>query len=148
MELWHIWIVAGIALLVLEIFTPGFVLAAFGIACLGCALVAGMGGGVAVQLLVFTVLTLTVFFGVRPMMKRYFERFDDPRKLGVEAMIGKTGKVTEAIGIDGDPGRIKIGGESWRAFAQDDAILNVGETVAITKIDGATAIVAKLGKGE
>jgi hypothetical protein len=34
LELWHLWVIAGLALFIIEIFTPGFVMGVFGVACL------------------------------------------------------------------------------------------------------------------
>ena len=59
-----------------------------------------------------------------------------------EALEGKQGIVTEQI--DGNDGRVKIGGEIWSARSMDPAeTIEPGEHVTIVQIDGATAVVWK-----
>lgn len=68
------------------------------------------------------------------------------RRRGVEsnagALIGRTVSVVEAI-RSGQPGRISVDGEEWRAQASTSlpAAIEVGQDVRIVRIDGVTAIV-------
>lgn len=141
--IWHYWIIFGIVLMILEIFTPGFLLASFGFGAFSSSIVAYFGFEFKWQLLVFSIITLSIFFGIRPIYKRYFERFDDQRKTGVDALIGKTCKVTESIVNSDNVGRIQVGGENWKALSEDGQDIEQDELVIITKIEGATAYVIK-----
>lgn len=143
MEIWHYWIIAGIVLLILEIFTPGFLLASFGIGAFAGSAGAYLGVGLKYQLLVFSITSLIVFFGIRPAYKKYFGRFDDQRKTGTDALVGKSCKVTESIDNDSGEGRVRIGGELWKACSQDGSVIDRGDVVIVAKIEGATAYVAK-----
>ena len=98
MEIHHYWIIFGIVLMIAEIFTPGFLLASFGIGAFGGSLFAYWDFEFKVQLFVFSAVTMGVFFGIRPLYNKYFYKLDDQRKTGVNAFIGNNYKVTENKG--------------------------------------------------
>jgi membrane protein implicated in regulation of membrane protease activity len=58
----------------------------------------------------------------------------------VSALIGKIGKITVKIPIDGK-GYVKIGGEEWPAMEINNLEVEVGSKVIVKKIDGNKAIV-------
>lgn len=148
MEIWHYWIIAGIILVIAEIFTPGFLLASFGVGAFGGSLLAYFECSFKIQLLGFSFLTLAVFFGIRPVYMKYFRRFGEQRETGVNALIGKSFKVTEKIINEDNTGRIKIGSESWLARSQNNGTIEAGEMVTISKIEGSTAYVTLNKKGK
>ncbi len=148
MESWHYWIIVGILLVIGEIFTPGFLLASFGLGAFGSSLAAYLGLAFKYQLLVFSIGTMIVFFGIRPVYIRFFSRFDDQRKTGIEALLGKTSIVMEPIINSENGGRILIGGENWKALSEDNEDIEAKETVIITRIEGATAYVKKTNREE
>ncbi len=141
MELWHIWLIAGILLFIFEIFTPGFVLASFAIACVFSGLASLLGYNFKIQIFVFSIITLIVFFTIRPLLCKYFYRFDDPLKTNVDALIGKTARVLEKIQNADNAGRVKIEGEDWKARSESGEVIEEGELVVVKKIEGVTVIV-------
>ncbi|NOZ63196.1 MAG: NfeD family protein [Calditrichaeota bacterium] len=143
MEWWHFWVIISLILFILEIFTPGFVLASFGVSGIITTLFAALGVSFRLQLLVFAIATLIVFFTIRPLLKKYFYRFDDPLRTNVQGLIGKTAKVIEAIDNAENQGRVQIGGEDWRARTEGGEKAEVGELVKVVRIEGATAFVEK-----
>jgi len=148
MEIWHYWIILGIILIMAEIFTPGFLLASFGIAAFVSGLSAYFDFGLGWQLVVFSAISLIVFFGFRPAYKKYFVRFDDQRETGIKALTGKICRVTETINSNENTGRIRIGGESWKALSENGEKIQRGEWVKVIKIESTTAFVVKQNKGE
>jgi membrane-bound serine protease (ClpP class) len=58
---------------------------------------------------------------------------------GVEALIGKTARVTSACRPDG---RVRVEGELWRAHCEAGA--DVGENVRVTAVEGLTLEVARI----
>lgn len=147
MEIWQLWIIAGVILFILEIFTPVFVEASFGIGCFVAALTAALGGSVTVQFIVFGLTVIVVFFTVRPLFMKVSHRYSDKRKIGVEALIGKTCLVTEAIDNDKNTGRVQIGGENWKASSENGEPIPEGEKVVVKRIEGITVYVVKLTSG-
>jgi membrane protein implicated in regulation of membrane protease activity len=144
MEWWHFWLIVSFILFILEIFTPGFVLASFGVSSIFTAIFSAFGISFRLQLLVFAVATLVVFFTIRPLFKKYFYRFDDPLRTNVHGLLGKTAKVIEEIDNDENQGRVQIGGEDWRARAEHGDKIEVGNLVKVIRIEGATAFVEKI----
>ena len=81
--------------------------------------------------------------GLRPRLMHYFQ-LGPGRELrtGVDALLGKTGTVTEQIG-PGRPGRVKVEGEDWRGAATDASVLEPGTQVTVIQVDGTTLVVEK-----
>lgn len=141
MQIYHYWIISGIILMIAEIFTPGFLLASFGIGAFGGSLFAYWDYEFKIQLLTFSIVTMVVFFGIRPIYLKYFQRFGDQRKTGVDAYIGKIYKVTEPINNAENTGRVQIGSESWRARSEKDELIESGERITVQKLEGSTVFV-------
>ncbi|HUH65637.1 MAG TPA: NfeD family protein, partial [Syntrophales bacterium] len=135
-------IIVGIVLWIIEIFTPGsFVMGIFGTSCLIVAPFAGVGMSVKMQLLIFGVATVIMAFGIRPLIMRHFYRREDKTKTNVEALVGKSGLVTEDIDYMAGTGRVKIGGEVWSAITPDESRVAIGQKVTVREIEGCKVIV-------
>ncbi|HLC16560.1 MAG TPA: NfeD family protein [Thermodesulfovibrionia bacterium] len=143
MEGWQVWIIFGIVLLILEVITSGFYLAGFGIACFGASVAAYLDGSFNVQLLTFSMSVIALFFGVRPFFVQYVYRRADKRSFGVKALIGQTAIVTESINNAKNIGRVQVGGESWKALADTDQIIEADEMVLVKRFEGVTLFVVK-----
>ncbi|MCB1229653.1 MAG: NfeD family protein [Verrucomicrobiae bacterium] len=143
MEPWHWWLITAVILFILEIFFSDFLLATLGAACLAAAVTAGMGASFAWQLGTFVAASIAALALLRPAMKRWMYRTSDPAKTNHHAMIGQRGTVTDAVGDTDNPGRVKIGGEEWRAVSESTEALEPGTRVEIVAIDSATVIVRR-----
>ncbi|MHC3002132.1 NfeD family protein [Gordonia metallireducens] len=89
--------------------------------------------------LVFAAVSVLLLVAVRPVAKRHM--LNRPAVLmNTEALEGQPAVVTETV--DGDDGRVKIGGDIWSARSVDPAVvLEPGTHVTVVEIDGATAVV-------
>jgi membrane protein implicated in regulation of membrane protease activity len=141
MEAWHWWLIAAIILITLEIFTCDFLLATFGIACLGGCLAAVFGAEFTIQLAVFVAASIVVLSFVRPAVLRQLHRSSENFPTNVDGVAGQTGTVTTTVGGAGKPGRVKIGGEEWRAISQDGETLDEGLSIEVVSVDSATVFV-------
>src|SRR6266576_2955274 len=120
MEDWLLWFLLAIALFVGEMFTAGFWLACLAVG----AAVAGV-------------------VGLRPRLMHYFQLGPGSElRTGVDALLGKTGTVTERI-APGLTGRVKVEGEDWRGASSDATVLEPGTQVTIIQVDGTTLMVEK-----
>lgn len=140
---WYWWAGVAIVLLIAEIFVPGFFLLCLGIGCAGASIAAALGAGDAIQLLMFSALSLTGFFTIRPLlMKRFWK--DSGVKTNVDALVGQHGKVSQ----DFDPGlrlgRVAVGGDDWRAESVNDQPLRIGDLVKVVRVESNTVIVKPL----
>ncbi len=148
MELWHIWIIIGVILLIVEIFTPGFVVATFGIGCLFAAIPAALEWHFLWQLLIFSVATFLSFLFVRPFYMKYLFPEEEQIPTNVDALVGQQAMVLEEINNLKNTGRVKVGGEDWKAISKDDSIIPSESKVKIVAIDGVKLIVEKLPEEE
>ncbi len=134
LEPWHIWIIAGIALFIIEIFTPSFVAGSIGIGAIFGGIIAAIGLGIDWQLISFSVFTAISFLTIRPIVIRLSQK--NHIVTNAEALIGRIGKVIQDIGEN--PGYVKIDGDSWRSISTDNNIIPSGTLVEVTKIEGNT----------
>jgi membrane protein implicated in regulation of membrane protease activity len=141
MEDWVWWMIAAGVLAVGEIATLGFFLGPIAVAATLTAIVALVGGGLAVQWIVFIAASLGTVLVLRPVARRHL-RTPSRLRTGTAALVGGRAVVLERVDANG--GQVKIGGETWsaRAYDEDDAF-EPGARVEVMKIDGATALVAE-----
>lgn len=145
MEDWLLWFIAAVLLLIAEMFTPGFWLAcvAVGAAAAGLVGLLPFAGPVA-QVLTFAVTSLLSMIGLRPVLYRRFLYSGLPAlRTGVDALIGKSGYVTERIAPGHRAGRVIVEGEDWRGVSLDDSVLEPGTRVTVINVDGTTLTVER-----
>lgn len=141
MDAWVWWLIIALLLTVAEVTTTTLVFLMLAAGALAAGVSAFVGGDVAVQLLVFTVVALLGVLGVRPVARRHLSTPAITRS-GVAALVGADAVVLEQV--DGRDGRVKLAGEIWSARAYDrTSTLPVGMDVFVVAIDGATALVAE-----
>ena len=138
MEPWHYWLIAAIVLCILEIFTADFLLLGLGFAAVGSSIASYHEASMTWQVGVFAILSVIFVFTIRPIARRYFYKTSDPRVSNVEAIKGKRGVVVEAIPQGGQPGRVKLGGEEWRAVTEDAVTIAPDTEVVVEHVEGAT----------
>jgi membrane protein implicated in regulation of membrane protease activity len=138
---WHLWVVAGLALGVLEIKLSGFVTLWFALGAFLAAIVAGTGFGLELQLAAFSLVSLSLFAASRTLFQRFFMRTASHMKQGVEAMLGSEAIVAEALPATGF-GTVRINGELWSARSLSGP-LESGEWVRIEQVDGLKLLVRR-----
>jgi len=146
LEVWHIWVIVAIVLFIAEIFTTGFLLACFGVACLATGLISFFELGVKVQIITFSILTLVVFFGIRPFVLKYFYSSTGKIKTNVDALVGKTGIVSERIDPSTNKGRVIIGGEDWKGLSIGGSVIEIGQKITVVKVAGTKLLVKPVSK--
>ncbi len=140
MEIWLIWMLAALLLLLVEILTPGFACACFAIGCLfSCVLSAIAPDTLNWQIALFVVGSLLSFIFVRPVALKILSRRADRKggyKSNMESLIGREALVVEAIPAHG-LGRIKIDGDEWQARLEHDSdeSVAVGTRVTVLSYD-------------
>jgi membrane protein implicated in regulation of membrane protease activity len=139
MTAWVIWMIAAGVLAVGEIFTLSFFLGPIAVAAALAAVAALVGGGTAVQLIVFIVSSVASLVVLRPIARRHL-RTPSQLRTGTAALVGRTAVVLERV--DGRGGTIKLVGEIWSARSYDDQVIEPGVDVQVLQIDGATALVS------
>jgi membrane protein implicated in regulation of membrane protease activity len=137
---WLLWLIASGLFAAGELASLDLVLLMFAGGALGGMVVALAGGVVAFQLVAFVVVSLALLALVRPIAKKHLLAGTPQQLDGVEAVVGRTARVTRAV--DRHSGRIKLGADEWSARSQyDGEAFAIGDTVRILKVEGATAVV-------
>jgi membrane protein implicated in regulation of membrane protease activity len=138
----YIWIVLGIILLIAELATPGgFVLACLGIGCFVAGLFSYIGFGCTIQILIFLIASVTLFFCIRPIFKKYLTKYSDKVKTNIDALVGKIGMVSERIDPASGKGRVIVGGEDWKGISLTDELIEVGQKVIVVRVDGSKLVI-------
>ncbi len=137
-----IWIIVGLGLCLLEIFTPGFFVLLFGIAAIITGIASFFGLSITLQWILFILLCLILVLFVR----KYFMRMLNlqPTQIAnVQGLIGKTAIVTHPIEKGSMKGRIRIEGEDWIAVTEEEGLFEAGKTVTIVSISGTKLVIGK-----
>lgn len=146
--LWIAWVVLGVALIIAEIFTLGFVLFWFGLGALGAGLAAMVGFGLPIQFAIFAVISIGLTVMSRTIFAKYLpHREDGEVKTGVDSLPGQVGTVTGASKGALNEGAVRVYGSVWTAFpAEDDVKLIEGEKVEVVKVKGSSIYVRPVSK--
>jgi len=135
-----IWMAAAVVFLILEIMTPGMILAAFAVA----AGVAGIYGQMYPeeyywQIGIFVGLSIVLLPLMRPVARRLTK--PSPVISNVDGLIGQVGQVTKAIDPD-QGGQIRLNGEIWRAVSKGP--LSESSHVQVIAVAGNKLVVEKV----
>lgn len=145
MEPFVVWLIFGVIFIIGEILTPTFFLFWFGIGAFVASAVS-VAFGTIVQVISFIVVSGLLVILTRPLTKKLTK--EQPRKIHIDEIIGKIGLVIETIDNEQGKGLVKINSDTWRAYSNDDSVIQEGEKVKILKVEGAHVIVEKLQGGE
>lgn len=128
----EIWLLVGVALCILEVLTPGFILACFGIGSLATMLPAALDLGLTWQIITFCLVSFASLLLLRPFIQGLSKGKNLP-KTGVEALIGRQVIVKETIqpGLIG--GLVSIDGDVWQARTEDGTSLETGQVVEVIR---------------
>ena len=124
------WAVVAVICLILELTAGDFFIMCFSIGAVFATIAAAFGIGFYWQLAVFALFTLISLFLVRPVALRYFHRNDQYRESNADALLGRRGRVVEAIEAGGY-GRVAIDGDVWKAVAHSDEPISEGTFVKV-----------------
>ena len=144
MEAWHIWVIVALVFVIVEIFTTGFAVMCISFGCLFGAAVSLFELDVKWQLLAFAVGTVLAFLTVRPLVYKFFYKKGQEVKTNAEALVGRRAIVTERVGDEMHPGRVKVDGDDWKAISLDAEPIEVGDTVEIIAINSIIVTVKKI----
>src|SRR5437899_8345460 len=147
--LWIFWTILGAVLIIAEIFTTGFVLLWFGIGALAAAFAALVGvNSISAQFLIFALVSIALTAASRTIFVNYFsrEKSGGDLKSGVESLPGKVGTVVSSSRGAMHEGAVKVFGSTWTAYpAEGEEPLEAGDRVEVTRIQGASIYVRRLG---
>jgi membrane protein implicated in regulation of membrane protease activity len=131
--IWWLWVLVGIALLVVEMVTPGGLFALFfGVGALAVAPLAAAGAGEVVQWLAFPVVSLVLLATLR---RRLAERLLRAPPAAVDSLVGEEAVLLEDLPAGGEA-KAELRGVPWRARAASGIPLRRGQRCQVERIDG------------
>lgn len=134
------WLIGLIVFLIIEIITLGLTTIWFAGGALVAFIASLLGMPVIVQIILFFVVSFVLLFFTRPLIQKHLN--NSREKTNVNSMIGKEGKVIEAVDNFNGKGRIFVNGMEWSARAeQEDLMIPADSRVIIKEIQGVKAIV-------
>lgn len=142
-NVWLVWIFVSIICLMIELGSGDLFLLCFAIGALGGSVAAALGWGIVPQLIVMAIVTTLSIFFVRPVALRYLHRNDDNRVSNADALIGRTGTVSQTIDAGGY-GRVAIDGDDWKAVSEDERTIERGSKVEVVDRESIILTVRKV----
>lgn len=135
-----VWLLAGIGLILVEVFTLSVVLGLLGVAALVTAAIAFLGVGALGQAIAFAGASTALLVFAREPVQRMLNKGDDGRSTDARMLTGSTAVVVERV--SDDTGQVRLNGELWRArpYAGTGPV-EVGRPVSVATVEGATLLV-------
>ncbi|MBW3638465.1 MAG: NfeD family protein [Actinobacteria bacterium] len=135
-----LWLIAGVVLVLTEVFALTLVLGMVGVGALAAAAVAFAGLGAAAQLIAFAATSTALLVFVRPPVKKVLDRGGTSERTDPRALAGASAVVVERVSEE--TGQVRINGELWRARPYaGNAPIESGFPVSIAAVEGATLLV-------
>jgi membrane protein implicated in regulation of membrane protease activity len=127
-NMWQVWAVIAIICLILELSSGDFFIICFSIGAVFAIISAVLGLSIYWQIFIFAIFSLLSVLFIRPVALRWLHKNDPNKPSNADALLGRTGRVTEAISAGGS-GYVQIDGDLWKAVSQAD--IAVGTTVRV-----------------
>ena len=136
---WWLWLLVGLALLGIEMLTPGgFFTIFFGVAAIIVGALArfGLAGPAWMQWIWFSGLSIASLLVLRKPLLEWMRRREVKRP-AVDTLVGETAVVLELVPGSG-VGKAELRGTSWSARSADGSSLPVGARCRVDRVDGLT----------
>ena len=141
-NMWQVWGIIAMLCLILELSSGDFFIICFSIGALFAIVAAVLGLSIYWQIFIFAVFSLLAIFTVRPIALRWLHKNEPNKPSNADALLGRTGRVTEAIPANGT-GYVQIDGDQWRAVSstktpidKDTTVRVVGRESTIITVEG------------
>lgn len=129
-NMWLIWAAIALLCLLLELSSGDFYITCFAVGAVVAAVVSVIPWTLWLQIFVFAIVSLLSILLLRPRIVAALHKGGEERVSNADALIGRVGKVTEAIPERGY-GRVQIDGDYWKAESTDGAPIGEGIKVRI-----------------
>ena len=135
-----VWLGLLVLFLAVEFATAQLTTVWFAAGALVSLLLASFGvDNLAIQIIVFTLVSLVSLILTRPLVKKWTRKKVQPTN--ADMVIGEEAVVTETINNTDGKGLAKVNGAVWSARSADDSVIPAGKTVTVKAIEGVKLIV-------
>lgn len=141
-----IWLCILIVAILIEIATMGLTTIWFAAGALLAVIAAALHLNLVIQIALFLIASLVLFFFTRPIAVRYFNK--DRVLTNAEGIVGKKAIVTEEIDNLKSTGTVTVDGQEWTARAKEEGVvIPSGAVVTVAEISGVKLIVEEVKEG-
>ena len=135
-----VWLIVLVVLVVTELATMGLTTVWFAGGALAATLASLLHFPIALQVILFLVVSGLLLFFTRPLAVKYFNK--DRVRTNAESLVGRQAIVISEIDNLQGIGQVNVGGMEWSARSRrDDMPLPVGAVGIVLAIDGVKLIV-------
>jgi membrane protein implicated in regulation of membrane protease activity len=132
---WWLWVLFGIALLVVEMLTPGGLFALFfGVGALATSIVAALEAPAVVQWLAFPAISVVLLVTLRRTLQ---EKLRARPGAAVDSIVGEEVVLLGEIPAGGE-GQAELRGVPWRARVASGIALRAGQRCKVERLEGLT----------
>ena len=140
MNAFLIWIIILIVCLVIEIISLGLTTIWFSGGALIAAIAAIFDVPIPVQVGLFLVVSILLFYFTRPIALKYFN--NKRVKTNVDSLIGSHAKVLTPINNVEGSGKVMVNGVEWSAKSDDERkVIAEGQMVEVLSVTGVKLVV-------
>ena len=137
-----VWLAVMVILIIIEIMTVGLTTIWFAAGALAAIVAAVIGGGLAVQIMVFLTVSLGMLACTRPLAVRYIN--GTRTRTNYEGIIGKVVRITQDVDNIAEKGCAIVNGQEWTVRSDDDKVtVAAGSLAKVVDIKGVKLIVEK-----
>ncbi len=139
--MWFFWLIVALVCIALEFHSAAFVAVFLAVSSVVTLILSILGVPMWAQFVVWVVLSAVLVFTLRPYALRRFRHGHHAHEL-VEptpsTMSGRVGIVEVEVSSTGEPGRVRVEGESWKAVTTATSPLKAGTRIVVDKVQSTT----------
>jgi membrane protein implicated in regulation of membrane protease activity len=145
MSLTVVWLTVLVVLVIIELLTMGLTTIWFAGGALVAAVVSLFQAPLALQVILFLIVSAILLFFTRPLAVKYFNK--DRVRTNAESLVGRQAIVISEIDNLQGIGQVNVGGMEWSAKTSVDGItLPVGTVATVLAISGVKLVVEERTK--
>lgn len=145
MKMVYFWVALIVAFLIIEALTTQLVTIWFAVGAGGALVAQFLHAPEWVQWVIFIVLSAVLVAATRPLTKRMKKKI---QPTNVDAVIGKTAVVLQAIDNTAGKGQAKLEGNVWSARSVDGQVIQEGTHVTVRSVEGVKLIVEAIAESK
>lgn len=137
---WWLWILIGFLLFGIEALSAGMNIAFFGFGAISVGLLValGLGGPLWMQLLLFSIISVSSLLLLRKPLLRFLKLDRGPDQ--IDTIVGESAIASEDIGAD-SLGKAELRGTAWNAHNLTSQPLRRGERCIVERVEGLTIFI-------
>ena len=142
-----VWLGTAVVFGLGEMTSPGsFFLAPFALGAAAAASLSFIGAPVSVTWVVFLLVSLAAFAGLRPLARKLDAAGGNTRGVGAGRLVGETALVLDPVPPGPDAvGLVRVGREEWRAQSADGGPIPKDTQVTVVEVRGTRVVVFPTG---